>query len=226
MQLMVFLNRMVSYLMDGRLDLCLLSITRKLPKQLAVFNMAVMVRTQKINITDELNNSIAVKQADPDDINHVISITGWSEEYTIGLQNSKVIFFLASLPEAKPSGFLALCSGCCYVRGMGFEYYFDTDETYWFAILVLPENRRKGLYLKMCEAVDRYIESNHIRQHYALIEITNERSLALHYKMGFRDFLKITFVKIGPLKISLTKEVETGKKTCRIFIKEPEVTII
>lgn len=228
MRLMIFLKRMVSYLNEKRLDSRLYSMTRKLRKRLAVYNRAVVVRTDRINISGELNNLIAVKQATPGDMGHVTSITGWSDDYITGLLNSNVVFFLANLPESKPSGFLALCSGRCYIRGMGFEYGFDEDETYWFAILVLPEDRRKGLYLKMSEAVDKYMESNHIRQHYALIEVTNERSLALHYAMGFRDFLKLTFIKIGCLKISITKNLDTGGKKCRFFFREPEgnVTII
>ncbi len=228
MQLMVYLRKMASNLKAGWLDLCLFSIIRKLPGRLVVYNKAVIVGTNRINIKDELNNSIDVRIATREDIVHVIRITGWSEEYAVGLQDAKVVFFLASLPGSEPSGFLALCSGRCYIRGMGFEYNFDADETYWFAIMILPEDRRKGLYLKMSETVGRYMESNHIKQHYALIEFTNERSLSLHYKMGFNDILKLTYIKIGRLKINRVMELETGKKIRRVFIKEPEgdVTII
>nr|MBN2276797.1 GNAT family N-acetyltransferase [candidate division Zixibacteria bacterium] len=228
MRIIDFIRRAINPLVAGRFDIFFCLATRKLPPWLVIYNKALVLQTEKLILPDKRQESIKVKIATHDDINDIIRISSWSREDAGRLIDSGIKFFLASIDGNPPAAITGLAYGHCYIRGMGFEFDMAPEEVYGVGTMVLTEYRRKGLYLGLTHAVSDYLRENGIKYYNVLVEVTNDRNLALRNKMGFKEIFTVTFIKLAFLKINYVKGLKDKKKSFRFFVRIPQnnITIV
>jgi hypothetical protein len=219
---------MISNLFIKNLPIAIYKICRKFPPWLFIYNQALLVYTDQIILPNQVNPEVCVTLADISLLNDICIVSGiqpWKVEY---LLNRGVHCFLASHGYAPYSSSAWSSTGRCFIKGLGFEYDFGHDTEYIFWVITLPHDRGKGLYLKIAKKMADYSSARGIRRSYVFTEFTNTYSHSLFNKMGYRDFLQVSYVKFIFINICIIKNLDSGKRRFRFFFKSPakDVTII
>jgi hypothetical protein len=182
--------------------------------------------TDSFKFPKKLNPEVKVWKATAEDIGDVMQISGIDINTLLNLLHSGAECFLGSIGDGPPAAVTWSASGRCYIKGMGLEYDFGTDGYYSFWSFTAPWARHKGLYLALQSKKVEYEMSRGGNKFYGLIEFNNYYSYSLRERLGYRPLLKVSYLKLFNLKISLIRNLQTKKTTIRLFLKEPKGRII
>lgn len=227
-KLLFYLRLLIEHLIHRRYHHFLYEISLKLPNWLFMYNKATILiaPASKLEIPGELKKDIKVRTANYNDIHHISRISGWELGRIKTLLDHKGVCFLASLCDSKPSSLTWLAFGKCYVRGVGFKFEVPPNDIYGVGTFTLPEFRGKGLYLGLNRAIINYAFQRDIDNYHIIIELTNEYSLRLRKKMGFRITGHIKYFKFLFIRICRIKYIEREKPETRIFLREPKKEVV
>ena len=232
MKLLRFLGRILGHFFKGEFALGFHSFTFKLPDWLICFNRGWIMKTESFSFPEKLNPAVKAlpvsAPASESDLDNIVRISGVNSQIVSYLLQSGVVCYLASVGNAPPSSIAWSVSHRCYVRGMGFEYDFGTDGIYIFWVATLPQDRGKGLYMRLASEAEKHDRKRGGRSFYVMVELTNAYSKRMFQKIGYKPILKLTYLKFLSVKVSHTKDLLTGKTSFKVFVRDPEgeITII
>lgn len=228
MGLAAFLGRVADRFHQGKYALGFHLLVGELPDWLIGFNKALLLKTDAPQIPHGGNPSVRVRIATEADVDVIARVGGLSHKQAAQMMVSGAICFLASMGDSSPLAYTWSAYGRCYIRGIAFAYDFSHDLEYSYFNRTKPEARRKGLFQSLKAASIEYAEKEGFRTFSALVEFTNQYSLSLHEKMGYKPFLEITFLKVLFVKVCHVRDLTTGKSSLQVRLRQPrsKVTII
>lgn len=226
MKLIKFLKIIAMHFIKGRYDLMFYDISFNSPRWLFRFNKASIMYTENFLFPEKINNDVRVKIADESDIDDIVRISGVSAEHVRAMMKAGGVCFMSHIDGNPPVCVSWSANGRTFVRGMGFYYDLGPDGYYSYGTITLPEARGKGHYLAVESEKIRYELKKGAKRFYGLIEFTNTYSYALQERLGYRPILAITYFKLLPLEFCLVKDLVTGRRSRKIFIKPPNDDIL
>jgi len=225
MKFFKFTGRLLTMLSRGEFTSMMFEISRRLPPTLIMFNKAVLLRSEVIDVPPAEDSPVKVRRATSEDVPEIVRIGGLAPDHIESMLDSGAVCFMASENGGPPLAYTWSAYGRCFIRGVGYEHDFEGKYDYSYFNFTLPEARGKGIYRAIKRVSAEYADSLGINRFSALIEFTNEYSLKLHEKMGYEPFIDILFFKLLGLRICRSRNHDTGKSQTRLFIKEPQGNI-
>ena len=115
-----------------------------------------------------------------------------------------------------------VCSEPCHIRGLGLSIDLEREAAYLYGGFTSPEARMKGIFNTALKKVCAILNDRGVKQLYALIEYWNKNSYDYHIRLGFKPLKRVVFISLFSIKSTFSKDLDSGKKKCRIFISLPE----
>lgn len=109
-----------------------------------------------------------------------------------------------------------------YVRGLGLRIEIGPGSAYTFGSHTVVAQRMKGVFQTALNEIMKVLKERGVDSVYCLIERENTVSYGSHIRLGYEPVIRITHLVLFGLKVTMTRNCDTGKRRLRLFMSHPQ----